>query len=300
MSEQSHLLRLPSELRIKIYELILAFNRPIKLRQTIAGSENTNILRTSKQIYEESLPVLFDINTVAVTLNDFCERTDSSLRCPVPTKRIRHMLVTSFGESIACNFLLDRCSICDITTEGFLGKIDSMSQLRSVVVEYQTHIGNFTRFKSFINQETCGELRCTALGTYVLRSRLRQDIEVTFHHAPLARIWPRAVALADSARDERQEVETLTELREIDHDIPDKVWLLLCTKKYGAADQYWGAVPRAWQKLDAQEASDDDEYCQNLDGLTEAVQSYLAIQTVHQARRLLIALKGEWTNSTAV
>ncbi|RMY86576.1 hypothetical protein D0864_07046 [Hortaea werneckii] len=230
----SHLLRLPSELRIKIYELILAFNRPIKLRQTIAGSENTNILRTSKQVYEESLPVLFDINTVAVTLNDFCERTDSSLRCPVPTKRIRHMLVTSFAESIACNFLLDRCSICDITTEGFLRKIDSMSQLRSVIVEYQTHIGNFTRFKSFINQETCGELR--------------------------SRIWPRAVALADSARDERQEVETLSELREIDHDIPDKVWLLLCTKKYGAADQYWGAVSKAWQRLDAQEASDGDEH----------------------------------------
>ncbi|OTA36060.1 hypothetical protein BTJ68_03567 [Hortaea werneckii EXF-2000] len=228
MSAQSHLLRLPSELRIKIYELILAFNRPIKLRQTIAGSQNTNVLRTNRQVYEESLP------------------------------------------------------------------------LRSVVVEYQTHIGNFTRFKSFINQETHGELKCTALGTYVLRNRLREDVEVTFHHAPLSRIWPRAVALADSARDERQEVETLTELREIDHDIPDKIWLLLCTKKYGAADQYWGAVSKAWQKLDAQEASDVDEYCQNLDGLTEAVQSYLAIQTVHQARRLLIALKGDWNNHTTV
>ncbi|RMY49254.1 hypothetical protein D0865_07594 [Hortaea werneckii] len=169
-----------------------------------------------------------------------------------------------------------------------------MSQLRSVVVEYQTHIGNFTRFKSFINQETHGELRCTALGT------LRKDMEVTFHHAPLARIWPRAVALAERSRDERHEVEALTELREIDHDIPDKVWLLLCTKKYGAADQYWGAVSKAWQKLDAQEANEDDEYCQNLDGLTEAVQSYLAIQTVHQARRLLAALKGEWMNQTTI
>lgn len=125
-------------------------------------------------------------------------------------------------------------------------------------------------------------------------------MEVTFHHAPLARIWPRAVALAERSRDERHEVEALTELREIDHDIPDKVWLLLCTKKYGAADQYWGAVSKAWQKLDAQEANEDDEYCQNLDGLTEAVQSYLAIQTVHQARRLLAALKGEWMNQTTI
>ncbi|TKA23166.1 hypothetical protein B0A50_07196 [Salinomyces thailandicus] len=290
MTEACHLFRLPPELRIKIYELVLTFASPIKLRQTVSGSANTNILRTSKQLFRETLPVLYDTNTIAVTLNDFCERTDSSLQSPVPTQHVRHLLMTSFGESIACNFLLDRCPVCEITGEGLLEKFRAMPRLKDVVVDYSSHVGRFTRFKQcwFASPRGAGaaggKLMCTGVGIYEfdLGDAGSQDVRIAFQNAPLSKIWPQ---LMESLEDE--EAETLARLRKVDADWPDKLWLLVCTRRYGLLEQYCADVARQWSELDGIEADGGGREALSvaLDGLTHVVQAFP--RTAPQSRRLL-------------
>ena len=49
--------RLPVEIRLRVYELLLCFKGPIKLRQVIPGSRDLCILRVNQQIRNEALPV---------------------------------------------------------------------------------------------------------------------------------------------------------------------------------------------------------------------------------------------------
>lgn len=53
MESCTFLEKLPAEVRLRIYEHLLTFDRPIKLRQVVPGSRDLSILRVCKQIYEE-------------------------------------------------------------------------------------------------------------------------------------------------------------------------------------------------------------------------------------------------------
>ena len=53
METCSFLDRLPVELRLRIYELLLSFSRPIKLRQFVPGSRNLAVLRVCQQVRDE-------------------------------------------------------------------------------------------------------------------------------------------------------------------------------------------------------------------------------------------------------
>jgi len=230
METQCHFFRLPSELRIRIYELILDFSQPIKLRQTVAGSENTTLLRVNKRMYNETLPVLFDINTVTVTRNDFCKKTDASLKCPVPSQHVRHLLIASFGESIACSFLLDRCDVCGALAGGLFDALSAMPQLKSVTVDYRTHIANFRLFRETLgcpnnasHFDPALKLDCIAVGTYRLRGETFDNIIFTFQNIPLAKIWCALSSLSEVSARESEEEETLAQLRKLDADMPDKV-----------------------------------------------------------------------------
>ncbi|KAK4548747.1 hypothetical protein LTR36_008520 [Oleoguttula mirabilis] len=295
------LLELPSELRISIYELVLSFPRPLKLRQTVAGSENTSLLRANKQIYREALSVLYDVNTITVTRNDFCKRTHESLKTPVPSERIQHLLVTSFGESIACNFLLDRCDVCEPSALGFLEALKSMPQLKSVVVDYHTHTSNFRSFRESVNRTGSGcSLACTGVGQFTMQAPAFTSIEFTFQNVPLARIWQALIALSSSPRCGRDEEEALAELRKIDADMPDKLWLLVWARRHPVMEQWPLDTHRQFTDLRLPmdlmyELWTITEVNLNksamLEAFTQCLQNILGRQTAPQCRRFLSALR---------
>ena len=322
MEVQCHFFQIPSELRIRIYELILGFSQPIKLRQTVAGSENTTLLRVNKRMYNEALPVLFDINTVAVTRNDFCKKTDVSLKCPVPSQHVRHLLMTSFGESIACSFLLDRCNVCGVPARGVFDALRAMPQLKSVTVDYRTHIANFRLFKEALacssrvsHCDSTLKLDCIAVGIYRLRGEAFDNISFTFQNIPLARVWSSLSTVSDRFASESEEEETLARLRKLDADVPDKVQLGSITptktlissdarsvapsavlrSKIRPACQYSHRVAEAWVDGDSLSLSTEGTRTAKTNDLTEAVQAFLACQTAPQCRLLLKALKDQET-----
>lgn len=309
MELKSPLLDLPSELRIRIYEFILGFARPLKLRQTVAGSQNTTLLRVNRQIYGESLPVLYDINDIAVTRNDFCKRTDVSLKTPVQSQHIRHLLIRGFGESLACNFGLDRCDQCDVcepSASGLLNALKSMPRLKSVVVDYHTHTSNFKRFSdtlSLSDMQRVGKmdsLRCTAVGHFTLHNEAFRNVDFTFQNIPLARIWQALISLWSSLQSgsRRDDEEVLIELRKIDADMPDKLWLVVCVRRYITLEEWVAAIAplqdsdlspayAAWR---AHKGVTETTVLPLAFG-TQQLQYYLRSITAPQSRRLLTVMK---------
>ncbi|KAK5119405.1 hypothetical protein LTR85_007505 [Meristemomyces frigidus] len=303
------LLDLPSELRISIYEYVLGFSRPLKLRQTVAGSENTTLLRTNKQIYREALPILFDINTIAVTRNDFCRKTDVSLKTPVASQHIQHLLVTNFGASIACNFLLDRCDVCQPSALGLLGAVNAMPQLKDVVVDYSKHVSNLKSFRKTRVALEPQSMTYTGVGRFALHDEALNKVDFTFQNVPLARIWEALVALSSEMQsdgDVGREEKVLVELRKIDADVPDKLWLIVWGRRYPALNQ-WPAVPdflrdtqrplsslwmqilyiyHLWTEVERQPG-----WLGICAALTESLEDFLTHETAPQCRRFLRVLR---------
>ena len=235
MESPSQFLKLPSELRVRIYELVLTFSRPIKLRQTVAGSGCTTLLRVNRQIYEESLAVLFDVNTIAVTRNDFCTNTDAALKTPIPSQHVRHLLVTSFGESIACNFGT-HCGGCKASASGFLAVLRAMPRLKSILVDYATARSRFNAF-----QMSCGsaKLPYTSFGVHTLRHDAFHDVAFTFHCGLIGRMWPALSALPTwPITNEVEEGKVLAKLRKLDTEMPDKLWLAVWSRSCPFVEDY--------------------------------------------------------------
>ena len=139
----------PPELRIRIYEHLLRFTQPIKLRQQVAGERDLAILRVSRQVNGEALAVLYDLNRIVVTRNDFCKLTDDRLKTPIKLNHVRHLLITSFSQSIAC-VLIGRerqCDVCDPSATGLIRALTSLSRIQTVLVDYHKHVVEMTKFR---------------------------------------------------------------------------------------------------------------------------------------------------------
>lgn len=134
--------RLPVELRLHVYELLLTFTAPIKLRCIVPGSRNLSLLRTCRQIHTEALSVLHDLNTIVITRNDFCPNTDSTLKTPVNWEYVRHLRVVAFSQSIACMSQMrrEKCSVCRPDASGLIEVLIKMPRLKSCVVDYRDHL----------------------------------------------------------------------------------------------------------------------------------------------------------------
>ncbi|KAK3116792.1 hypothetical protein LTR53_002494 [Teratosphaeriaceae sp. CCFEE 6253] len=237
--------QLPPELRLRIYEHVVEFTQPIKLRQHIAGSTDMAILRASKLLYREALPVLYDVNTISVTRNDFCLNTDAALRTPIMGQHVRHLRMTSFGESIACNFLPARCSACEDQATGLLQALRLMPQLKTVTVDYSTQPSNFVRFRT--SARTSGvTFPCVGVGVYKFRGAGLDKVDFTFQHRPLATIWLALVILSMPDTPEREEEATLARLRKFDASLTDTLWFLFCAQQYGQLHAFGGETSEAW------------------------------------------------------
>ncbi|KAK4955099.1 hypothetical protein LTR10_007293 [Elasticomyces elasticus] len=284
------LTKLPSELRIRIYEDVLRFDNPIKLRQHVPGSESTTILRCNRQIYHEALAVLYDVNIVSVSRNDFCAKTTSALQTPILAQHVKHLRFTRFSESIACNFLLDRCSVCQSDAKGLVELLEhGMPMLKSVTIDYSTQINAFLQFKDLVSQGgTNTTVDCINIGVYRVRADRLDDLDFTFRHRPLASCWPAIVRLSSMDISQQEKDERLVPLRAADPDVPDKLWLLFCADKYGQLGQLCNDnTVEAWRTEPWLSGSHDEQRSNTLHELTLAVQHFMKTHTAVQCRRYL-------------
>jgi hypothetical protein len=144
----------------QIYEYLLQYDQPIKLRQVIPGSRNLSILRTNQQIYREAIPVLYDLNTIIVTRNDFCKCTDANLKTPLRLDYARHLLVANFSQSIACtlNGPEGQCDVCRPSAMGLINAFREMPRLRTVLIDYHKYLAEMRLFRVRLQRETEMEL----------------------------------------------------------------------------------------------------------------------------------------------
>ena len=190
MQDCPFLYRLPVELRLRIYEHLLSFNSPIKLRQIVPGSRDLSILRVCRQILDEAIPILYDLNTVIVTRNDFCRYTDDALKTPLKLNYARHLRVVAFSQSIACT-LVDptwQCDVCQPAAMGLIRAFMAMPRLRSVVVDYRQHRGEMQafldQFGEYLEKENLLKLRLRLRRfepmTFQLEGSAMKDLDVQF------------------------------------------------------------------------------------------------------------------------
>ena len=167
--------KLPSELRLQIYAHLLHYTHHIKRRQIVPGSRDLALLRVNKQIYDEALPVLYDVNTIIVTRNDFCKCTDAGLKTPLELGQARHLLITSFCESIACNLAGQegRCDVCQPSATGLIEALVAMPRLRTVLVDYLKYTREMVSFEKAIETEGVYALEAVPDGSLVTPYWLR-------------------------------------------------------------------------------------------------------------------------------
>ncbi|KAK0946954.1 hypothetical protein LTR29_001536 [Friedmanniomyces endolithicus] len=294
----SPLFKLSPELRLQIYTHLLTFPTPIHLRQHIPGTPHTALLRTNRQIQSEARAVLYDSNTISLSRNDFCLYTDPMLQTPVQTQHVRHLRFTSFGESLACNFLLERCAVCRDDARGLLGVLAGMPVLRSVTIDYSTQIANFMRFRQLAADEggrsTTGGLTvtCGRVGMYRVRGAGMDQVDLTFAHRPLASMWPDLATLSRSSLSDSEEETALARLRAQDPDVPDELWLMWWAAQHGHLAAVLGEqAAGAWVEESELVGMDGEERDAVLHGFTVMLQTFLKAHTAVQCRRFLHALR---------
>lgn len=245
------LTRLPAEIRLRIYEHILTFSRPLKLRQVVAGSKNTSILRANHQIYHEALPIFYDANTIIATRNDFCQDTDPELQTPLRRDHVRHLLIRNFSQSIRCSsfsggnnlFLEGCCDVCKPNAAGFIAALGALPRLKTAVIDYHNHYREF----DFIKQSIRGigsthlearhgfTLTCTSMARFRLTSpSLPSTLDITFTDVPFHTIYTELAVLKASYPsifafpDEKQVLQRLRD--DVDLALPDKLNYLHCMR----------------------------------------------------------------------
>ena len=289
-ADRCHLLALPAELRLDIFTYVLAsFSGPVKLRQFVEGSGDTAILRTSRQIYGEALGVFYDVNTIAVTRNDFCNKTDASLKTPVKTECIRYLSITNFSESLACNSSVlcsNRCDVCDYHASGLLLALSKMPCLKSAVIDYQTQGVRFQQFQRYFTDfDSRLTMKCTAVGVHKLRGQPFDGVEISFQHTPLATVWPALIALSRPMPSDLTEDAVLHPLRGMYPEIVDRLWLTICAHRYGL--RMTGSVlPQAtWAVVEDECVVSPDVRSAAFDDATTRLRGILGVSTAVQCRQ---------------
>lgn len=252
MGECLLLSRLPVELRLHIFEYVLSFERPLKLRQIVAGSKNTSILRTNRQIHQEALPIFYDFNTIMATRNDFCKDTDADLQTSLRKDLIRHLLIGNLSQSIKCSsysggnnmYLAGCCDVCKPNAAGFINALSNLPRLQTVVVDYHNHPREF----AFIKENIRGigsthldayhgfTLTCSDIAQYKLTSPslFPPSLSITFTDLPFHTIWTtishhRAGANHVYAIPGEQEILGRL-VADIDRDLPHQLLYFFCMR----------------------------------------------------------------------
>lgn len=312
MGECLFLTRLPAELRVRVYEHVLAFDRPLKLRQVVAGSKNTSILRLNSQINREAVPVFYSINTIMVTRNDFCQDTDPDLQTPFRKDQVRNLLIRNFSQSIRCSsfsggnnmYLAGCCDVCKPSAFGFVAALGTLPRIQNVFVDYHHHPREFSFAKSSIQEldstrsgvDANMSIRCIGMACYEVTSpSLPRGLMVTFVDLPFHTIWGVFASLETTLSSfgwtgERQLLDRMRD--EEDRALPDKLYLLHCAKQSRLWRVVFKRLAELWENVDTAIAEGRGAG-QELEALTHDVKRFCQSHTAEDARMQLSLLRNE-------
>ncbi|SMY25530.1 unnamed protein product [Zymoseptoria tritici ST99CH_1A5] len=302
--------RLPAELRLRVYEFVLSFEAPLKLRQVVAGSKNTGILRCSRLTHREALPILYDRNTILLTRNDFCRHISGELSTPMRADKIRHLLINNFSTSIKCSslsggngiFLDGCCEVCQPSGAGFISTLASLPQMRSVVIDYSRHPSDFRYIKKamHLNRIPEGEhsfrLVCVGMARYRLLSPMfPAGLSIEYVNRPVNTIWNEILAVGSKLTTSGFDGEDvlLNRLRnDVHREIPDKLYLLYCARLSAFWPDAFPRTAKLWQDVENAIASSGDA-SDEMEALTEDIREFMLQLSPEDARSQLRSLREE-------
>ncbi|KAK5117194.1 hypothetical protein LTR85_008962 [Meristemomyces frigidus] len=195
---------LPAELRIRIYEYVLAAGVPIerrlceyqdraghpiaRLRQESDGtpSEAKNLLTVNRLTYKEALPSLFKVNTISATRSDFCNGVISRSDTHVAIKHLVNLELSNFVVPGVCDLCVKEhmCGMCHDAGFSLLNYLTSLPHLRTITINYggskrdqdTASTAAFARFRSTLRRPSYVfyglTLTCTATGEYKLEGSM--------------------------------------------------------------------------------------------------------------------------------
>ena len=205
---------LPPELRVTIYEILLGFEGPLQLQSNFDDCHatdrlrDTSLLRVSRLLYNEALPVFFSLNFIAARRSDFCRRNDASVRLPFKPRLIRNLMVTNLDKSKKCSTLhwtrhsceecksQMPCRACEPSPYHFLKDLQLLPQLQNAAVNYGGHMEDVFSFRSKLKEiGRADDLECVRIGNYRLNGDWVGPVRFSLRNVPLAKAWPDFMAV---------------------------------------------------------------------------------------------------------
>lgn len=213
----SLLLELPAELRVRVYEFVLPAATPLRNNihapslgrgrfqvddnrepQKAQNFKEATLLHVSRVVYQEALPILYKVNTIAISKAILCSRGPPGPMAALKQENLVHVHISDFTVSQACQHEivdgLPPCKSCDQTAVGMFKTMAAMPHLRTVDIEHGRNPASrcwFQRFKPALRRKTDHALRLTCLGVgqYGLSGESVRNIRITFKHSALVALW---------------------------------------------------------------------------------------------------------------
>lgn len=214
---------LPPELRVRIYEMVLTFDHPLRLESSLSSpythspAKNTAILKVSRTTNTEAVPIFYALNTIAAKRSDFCRRRSSQHRLPFKPRLIRSLYIVDLEMSPACSAIFEDdkaryrvlvasgrhrhppcepshvsscpksvCRGCEPSLLKFLHDLCLLPQLKKVVVNHGNDFKDLLRLRNAIQVEApSSTLRCVRIGEFLLEGEGLKPLRVILRNVPL-------------------------------------------------------------------------------------------------------------------
>lgn len=213
--------RLPSELRVEIYCHLLRFSKPLKPFALVHRPPrlvhcNLAILRASRLVYAEALPVFYNENTFCIARKTFCTNTPRVADARPPQRAtlnhdlVRSLHVTDLSPSSACAALSTKhswddppelpCVFCNADFLPLMRVLRSMPKLREATIEYSGHEAKVRTFSKTLagpyGRAAQLDLECVGVGKYRVTGHWFARTSITLQDTVLSETWNRLLSLS--------------------------------------------------------------------------------------------------------
>lgn len=203
---------LPPEIRLLIYRYILSFDLPITLlRKSRSGQKmkKAGILGVNRLIYQESLPIFHELNTIVISREEFCHYpTGKRPQLTCKPDLVQYLKIRSLTASARCEARIGNpacppahgpCRNCWPSIVFLIDSLRLKPKLREVFIEYQgfhyrVHalVEDLVYFNPDMNKL---RITCTGIGTYELTGSWLRGIRFQLCDQPLVEVWDRVITL---------------------------------------------------------------------------------------------------------
>ena len=207
--DDSPLMNLPAELRVRIFEYALKAGAPRKRCKTKTNRTSkpkvyhgASLLFVNQLIQTETLPIFYKYNTFKSSSIALLARFDSLATNPTTSlhlKLLTHLYLDSFSAPFSCPHISGDCTVCKLQALDVLRVLPQMSRLKTLKVDYGPNGESEDSFQVFkkalrgsaLHAERYG-LQCVGIGRYTMTDSLSPNLRISFVHGPLSHAWDKA------------------------------------------------------------------------------------------------------------